>query len=1062
VAAITTPFVQPSSGLFSSSGGDLAISGSGFGTTAGDIRVYLTTPTGVYLNPASHHVTQAGGVVSGTAITTVVKASSPSVSASGFGVTVAGTANDNAGSLWARVSVQGVAAPSCHVGVVNADTPVVLLRGGIKVVQSGSGVRVEISGRKFGSASGDISAVVFTPSLGSTSVVSCNDTLVVVDAADSSSAAVGDLKVVVTHSAYGSSGSVKVGVVVADAQATPVVTASTDVLESHMVSLTIGGNQFGTEATDVRVYVTPAQGTIVLAAVDTSLGTFTSTGFTVRLTGLTDLNHGELKVVVAVKGVKSSLSTVATVSAVRPVVSVGSFKVARSSGGNLVEIEGSRFHTDASAVSVVFTPALPAVHVVACVDTLLVVSVGDTSAVATGALSAVVTHSTYGSSSFGGNVATGEIITSVHYPPVIGASSLPILPMASTVQVFIDYVGSVADIRTYAADAFTKMAVTTFVPPSGMTASLPATGSARSGAFRVLITHVGVKSNVTVVGHFQTSNISLYSNDFNIARSTKGNRIELRGYGFGTDPSQVFISMSPSVGITSIHSCQDTLIVVDLADTSAIVGASLSAAVQRVTTGGTISSEEVIVAQLQSPLVNVPMLSSSTQEVSQTSTRMLVHGSNFLPMVKEMRVYLTSSCGPSVKAEVEHANSSSMVINFEAAKLNSSSITATVSLRGVLSNTATIALQGQVSRLIPITRYVESPMEGNQTIILQGRNLFSNGPISCVWSGLTTTSGAILGDGSSVSCVTPAAQANVTTSLTIVLSPSETLATEITVRFFATMLVSDLKTNSVLRFHAQTGHLVDTFVQPNSGGLDGPWGVAFGPNNQFFVASAHTAQVLAYDGSTGRYNSMFCNVPSPRGLTVHYEDLYVCSSQDATVYRFNGATGASRGIYARSPLLQHAWSIVFDRTTNRSLVASHHQHSIVEVEAPSLHADDSMFHSSQVTVWSRQQVPHVTGLDMTDNLVYALSPYGKAVMQFNRSTGFLRNRFEDSDALTTEVFDVKGYAGAVYVCGAAGIHKYIEWGPLSLLERTGLYESDQTIRCSYLYIHGENSMSQGR
>ena len=46
-AAIATPFVQPSSASFPSSGGDLSIVGSGFGTDASDIRVYLMSPDGV-------------------------------------------------------------------------------------------------------------------------------------------------------------------------------------------------------------------------------------------------------------------------------------------------------------------------------------------------------------------------------------------------------------------------------------------------------------------------------------------------------------------------------------------------------------------------------------------------------------------------------------------------------------------------------------------------------------------------------------------------------------------------------------------------------------------------------------------------------------------------------------------------------------------------------------------------------------------------------------------------------------------------------------------------------
>ena len=56
----------------------------------------------------------------------------------------------------------------------------------------------------------------------------------------------------------------------------------------------------------------------------------------------------------------------------------------------------------------------------------------------------------------------------------------------------------------------------------------------------------------------------------------------------------------------------------------------------------------------------------------------------------------------------------------------------------------------------------------------------------------------------------------------------------------ATMFISDFKTSSVLRYNADTGAFFDVFVQPRSGGLDGPWGLAFGLDHNFYVASERT------------------------------------------------------------------------------------------------------------------------------------------------------------------------------------------------------------------------------
>ena len=77
------------------------------------------------------------------------------------------------------------------------------------------------------------------------------------------------------------------------------------------------------------------------------------------------------------------------------------------------------------------------------------------------------------------------------------------------------------------------------------------------------------------------------------------------------------------------------------------------------------------------------------------------------------------------------------------------------------------------------------------------------------------------------------------------------------------MFVSDFKTSSVLRYNADTGAFFDVFVQPRSGGLDGPWGTAFGLDHNFYVASERTNSVLVYDGSTGAFGS-----PSSRGVLI--------------------------------------------------------------------------------------------------------------------------------------------------------------------------------------------------
>merc|ERR1712166_1411015 len=91
-----------------------------------------------------------------------------------------------------------------------------------------------------------------------------------------------------------------------------------------------------------------------------------------------------------------------------------------------------------------------------------------------------------------------------------------------------------------------------------------------------------------------------------------------------------------------------------------------------------------------------------------------------------------------------------------------------------------------------------------------------------------------------------------------------------TFTYFPTMYVSDFKTSSVLRYNADTGAFFDVFVQPRSGGLDGPWGAAFGLDPNFYFASERTNSVLVYDGSTGAFLKKFCTVKGqPRSLVFH-------------------------------------------------------------------------------------------------------------------------------------------------------------------------------------------------
>src|SRR5262249_20790786 len=107
--------------------------------------------------------------------------------------------------------------------------------------------------------------------------------------------------------------------------------------------------------------------------------------------------------------------------------------------------------------------------------------------------------------------------------------------------------------------------------------------------------------------------------------------------------------------------------------------------------------------------------------------------------------------------------------------------------------------------------------------------------------------------------------------------------------------------NEVLRYNANTGQFLNTFVTPNSGGLSQPVGMVFGPDNNLYVASQTTNQVLRYNGTTGAFKDVFVSaglvgLTSPTGITFGPDgNLYVCSNTTWSIMRYQGPLGASPG-----------------------------------------------------------------------------------------------------------------------------------------------------------------------
>ncbi len=147
-----------------------------------------------------------------------------------------------------------------------------------------------------------------------------------------------------------------------------------------------------------------------------------------------------------------------------------------------------------------------------------------------------------------------------------------------------------------------------------------------------------------------------------------------------------------------------------------------------------------------------------------------------------------------------------------------------------------------------------------------------------------------------------------------------------------------------------TGNLVGPFVWDDpatpgddTGGLRNPTGLAFGPGGDLFVASFETDAVLRYDGSTGAFRGVFV-APGSGGLDGPDTgivfgpdgDFYVPSFWNHRILRFDGATGAFSGEFVPPGLggLSHPRTILF-RGDGLATVSSEGSHQVLRYDASS-------------------------------------------------------------------------------------------------------------------------------
>lgn len=118
------------------------------------------------------------------------------------------------------------------------------------------------------------------------------------------------------------------------------------------------------------------------------------------------------------------------------------------------------------------------------------------------------------------------------------------------------------------------------------------------------------------------------------------------------------------------------------------------------------------------------------------------------------------------------------------------------------------------------------------------------------------------------------------------------------------LYVSSLGTGEILRYNGTSGAFIDKYVTKGSGGMNYPNEIAFGPDNNLYVASYAAGghgSILEYQGPTGgspgSFIKTFASNPGlqgPTGMQFNPFDgnLYVSSSTNNAIYAFDGTTGA--------------------------------------------------------------------------------------------------------------------------------------------------------------------------
>jgi len=324
-AALAKPTISTTIQNVIAGASQVVVAGSGFGTVAQDIRLYLSSQYG-------------GGIFAAIS-------STPAVTNSAFSATMVNLDRAHAGvygsaALMGTVTVKGVKSDEAKVATVLA-APEIYQRMN-QVAVSATGNRLEIIGAHFGTQVADLAVNIVGHAI-TVTVVKAEDSRLIVDTASTSAATQGSKLSIAVSRSGGSSPlhGTSIGTFVAPLSAAPSLTAvSASEIGFGTRTLRLQGANLGDVAGDVRVFITTAQGKLLTV----STVQVTSTTLYVSFPTLGSEDAGSLQCLVSRKEVKSATVGIGVIKEVLPTVTHVEPLEGPIEGNVLVNVTGTNLH----------------------------------------------------------------------------------------------------------------------------------------------------------------------------------------------------------------------------------------------------------------------------------------------------------------------------------------------------------------------------------------------------------------------------------------------------------------------------------------------------------------------------------------------------------------------------------------------------------------------------------------------------------------------------------------------------------------------------------------------